>query len=131
LKKAEDRHFDRTKSLCHGRMERFMEPCLLLFLRESGSHGYELMERLRDLDFEGSSADMATLYRTLRSLEEKHMVASRWEEGSGGPPKRVYELTKKGKSLLDSWAEAIKMNRSRLDKFLNLYETQSEEAGEV
>ena len=67
-----------------GRMAKFMEPCLLLLLRGQRSHGYELMERLGDLGFEGTSSDMATLYRTLRQLEDDGMVLSEWEEGSQG-----------------------------------------------
>lgn len=105
-----------------GRMERFMEPCLLLFLREERAHGYELMEKLKAFGFEGTSADMATLYRTLRHLEEQGMVVSVWEEGSQGPPKRVYELTEAGQALLKDWVRTIKANRSRLDKFLAAYE---------
>ncbi|MBE3519920.1 MAG: helix-turn-helix transcriptional regulator [Firmicutes bacterium] len=103
-------------------MEKFMEPSILLFLWGQRSHGYELMEKLKTLGFEGSSADMATLYRTLRNLEEDGMVVSTWEEGSQGPPKRVYELTENGEALLHNWARAIQVQRARLDRFLALYE---------
>jgi PadR family transcriptional regulator PadR len=105
-----------------GRMAKFMEPCLLLLLRGQRSHGYELMERLGDLGFEGTSSDMATLYRTLRQLEDDGMVLSEWEEGSQGPKKRVYELTEDGLILLENWALVIKENRDRLARFLVKYE---------
>lgn len=105
-----------------GRMERFMEPCLLLSLRGRRAHGYELTEKLKAFGFEGTSADMATLYRTLRHLEEQGVVVSAWEEGSQGPPKRVYELTEAGQALLRDWVRTIKANRSRLDRFLSAYE---------
>lgn len=113
-----------------GRMERFMEPCLLLFLREERAHGYELMEKLKAFGFEGISADMATLYRTLRHLEEQGMVVSAWEEGSQGPPKRVYELTQAGQALLKDWVRTIKANRSRLDKFLAAYEGRCQDSSD-
>jgi len=51
-----------------GTMAKFMEPCLLLLLQGERAHGYELMEKLSSFGFEGTSSDMATLYRTLRQL---------------------------------------------------------------
>ncbi len=105
-----------------GRMARFMEPCLLLLLRGQRSHGYELMEKLNYLGFEGTSSDMATLYRTLRQLEDAGYVSSEWEEGSQGPKKRVYELTEDGLILLENWASVIRENRDRLRRFLERYE---------
>lgn len=110
-----------------GRMEKFMEPCLLLTLRQGESHGYELMEKLKELGFEGSSADMANMYRILRNLEEKEMLSSKWEEGAAGPPKRVYALTKAGEELLEEWAALIQRNRARIDKFLAKYQGSGEE----
>lgn len=113
-----------------GRMARFMEPCLLLLLRGQRSHGYELMEKLSDLGFEGTSSDMATLYRTLRQLEDDGMVLSEWEEGSQGPKKRVYRLTKDGLILLDNWASVIRQNKDRLTRFLQAYESKNANAHE-
>ena len=113
------------KPLClQTRMAKFMEPCLLLLLSSGKSHGYELMDMLGELGFEGSSSDMATLYRTLRQLEENGMVASSWEEGSQGPQKRVYEITSEGLALLDSWAVVVRKNKNRLSKFLGLFESR-------
>lgn len=109
------------------RMEKFMVPCLLFSLKGKRSHGYELMEKLKPFGFEGSSADMTTLYRTMRHLEEGGMVISSWEDGVQGPSKRVYELTKEGKTLLDNWVIAIKENRVRLDRFITLYEDQAKD----
>ena len=113
-----------------GKMARFMEPCLLLLLRGQRSHGYELMEKLSDLGFEGTSSDMATLYRTLRQLEDDGMVLSEWEEGSQGPKKRVYELTEDGLMLLDNWASVINHNKERLKRFLRAYESKGAKACE-
>ncbi len=114
-----------------GRMAKFMEPCLLLLLRGQRSHGYELMEKLSDLGFEGTSSDMATLYRTLRQLEDNGMVLSEWEEGSQGPKKRVYRLTEDGLILLENWAGVIRQNRDRLTRFLKAYESKGSNASEL
>lgn len=104
------------------RMARFMEPCILLLLTAEKSHGYELMERLRRFGFDGTSSDMATLYRTLRQLEEDDMVESAWEEGSQGPPKRVYQLTEEGRTLLGEWISVVRENRDRLTTLIDVYD---------
>ncbi len=68
---------------------------------------------------------MATLYRTLRQLEDDRMVLSEWEEGSQGPKKRVYELTEDGLILLENWASVIRENKNRLGRFLETYESRN------
>lgn len=106
-----------------GTMAKFMEPCLLLLLKQESSHGYELMEKLSPFGFEGTSSDMATLYRTLRQLEDAGIVTSEWEEGSQGPRRRVYEITEAGYIFLDDWVSIIRGNRERLTRFLGAYDS--------
>src|SRR5256885_455068 len=57
----------------HARVERFVEPSLLLLLRERPLHGYELLERIPELGVEGR-VDIGNLYRLLRALEEEGLV---------------------------------------------------------
>ncbi|NPV53200.1 MAG: PadR family transcriptional regulator [Firmicutes bacterium] len=65
------------KCSCSGsRIERFMAPCLLLLLLEKPAHGYDLMERLKELGFDGENQDPGMVYRNLRRLEEEGMVRS-------------------------------------------------------
>ncbi len=104
-----------------GRMARFMEPCILLLLDQAEGHGYELMERLNRFGFDAGSGDMATLYRTLRSLEDAGMVESEWEEGGQGPQKRVYRVTDNGRALLNEWIAVVRINRDRLTTLLEAY----------
>ena len=105
----------------HARVERFVEPSLLLLLRERPLHGYELLERLPELGVEGR-VDIGNLYRLLRALEEEGLVASEWRDDEPGPTKRVYELTPEGLRLLDTWAEALKRARGTIATFLDRYE---------
>ena len=50
----------------------FLQPCLLLLLREQSDHGYDLAVRLRPLhDGEG---DAGGVYRALRALEGRDYV---------------------------------------------------------
>jgi PadR family transcriptional regulator, regulatory protein PadR len=102
-------------------VERFVEPSLLLLLRERPLHGYELLERLPELGLEGR-VDIGNLYRLLRSLEAEGLVTSEWSAELPGPAKRTYELTPEGRRLLDRWAEALRQAQIDVQSFLDRYD---------
>jgi len=103
------------------RVERFVEPSILLLLRERPLHGYELIERLPELAGEGR-IDVGNLYRLLRALEAEGLVSSEWSAELPGPAKRTYELTPEGRRLLDRWADALRQAQSDVQSFLDRYE---------
>ena len=105
------------------RVERFVEPALLLLLRERPHHGYELLERLPEVAGEGTRIDAGNLYRLLRALESEGMVTSEWSAELPGPAKRTYELTDEGRHLLERWAEALRSARGVVQGFLDRYDT--------
>jgi len=124
------RHRHRTRSRhqtrpghwhVRARVERFVEPSLLLLLRERPLHGYELIERLPELAGEGR-IDVGNLYRLLRALEAEGLVTSEWSADLPGPAKRTYELTPEGQRLLDRWAEALREAQQDVQNFLNRYD---------
>ena len=112
----------------HARVERFVEPSLLLLLRERPLHGYELLERIPELGVEGR-VDIGNLYRLLRGLEEEGLVTSEWNAELPGPAKRTYELTDEGRRLLDRWAEALRRAEETIASFLKRYEEGQIEEG--
>jgi len=103
------------------RVERFVEPSLLLLLRERPLHGYELIERLPEVAGEGR-VDVGNLYRLLRALEAESLVSSEWSAELPGPAKRTYELTDEGRRLLDRWAEALRQAQADVQGFLDRYD---------
>ena len=103
------------------RVERFVEPSLLLLLRERPLHGYELIERLPEVAGDGR-VDVGNLYRLLRSLEGEGIVTSEWSADLPGPAKRTYELTEEGRRLLDRWAEALRESQGVVHSFLDRYD---------
>jgi len=107
------------------RVERFVEPAVLLLLAEGPSHGYELAEALEGLLEEGR-VDFGNLYRLLRSLEGEGLVASSWSEDAPGPLKRTYELTGEGVALLGTWAESLRAGQGRVAALLGRYEAVTE-----
>jgi PadR family transcriptional regulator len=105
----------------HARVERFVEPSLLLLLRERPLHGYELLERLPELGVEGR-IDIGNLYRLLRGLEDEGLVRSEWSADLPGPAKRTYELTAEGRRVLDSWVDGLRRAQATISSFLDRYE---------
>jgi poly-beta-hydroxybutyrate-responsive repressor len=105
------------------RVERFVEPSLLLLLRERPRHGYELIELLPDLAG-GKRVDVGNLYRLLRTLEAEGIVNSEWSADLPGPAKRTYQLTDDGRRLLDRWVEALRQSQGEIAAFLDRYESE-------
>jgi PadR family transcriptional regulator PadR len=104
------------------RVERFIEPALLLLLRERPMHGYELIERLPEVAGGETRIDVGNLYRVLRALEEEGIVSSEWSAALPGPAKRTYELTEEGRRLLDRWAESLREANGVIAGFIDRYE---------
>jgi PadR family transcriptional regulator PadR len=100
-------------------MRYFVEPCLLLLLRERPGHGYELVDRLRALGL--ADGDSAGIYRTLRSLEREGLVRSVWRSSVAGPARRTYSLTAEGLSALDAVTREVRDARRTLDAYLDRY----------
>jgi len=124
------RHRPRSRhALRHGdwavraRVERFVEPALLLLLRERPMHGYELIERVPEVAGDDVRVDVGNLYRILRALEDEGIVTSEWSADLPGPAKRTYQLTDAGNRLLDSWAAALGEAREVIGSFLERYES--------
>lgn len=102
------------------RVERFVEPAVLLLLAERPTHGYELLEQLPEL-IGVERVDIGNLYRFLRGLEREGLVTSKWDADLPGPAKRTYTLTPAGRAALDAWAGAIDALRGSLAEFLERY----------
>jgi len=90
----------------HARIERFVEPALLLLLRDGSLHGYDLAEELQAVAPD-DRVDLGNLYRLLRSLEYEELITSTWRDDLPGRAKRTYQLTDAGRELLDQWAGAL------------------------
>ena len=103
--------------MVNGRVERFVEPALLLLLRDEPSHGDDLAEAMAELAPD-DRVDLGNLYRLLRDLEAEGLVRSSWAKGGPGRAKRTYELTDEGEAVLDAWAAGLTRTRKTIDRFL-------------
>lgn len=108
------------------RIERFVEPCILLLLAEQNRHGYSLRDELIQREWV-KEVDLGYLYRTLRRMEEASLVSSEWAEEGPGPLKRVYHITPEGRRLLNDWVHSLRQTRILLDKFLRAYDRSKDQ----
>ena len=101
------------------RPRNWLAPVALVVLREESSYGYELMERLEELEFE--EINPGTLYRTLRQMEQESLCKSEWETSESGQTRRMYSITEAGESYLATWAEGCKQYQNVMDCFFRAY----------
>lgn len=75
---------------------------MLLAVVEAGpAHGYAIIEELRRRSSEAIDLPEGTVYPALHRLERAGLLKSGWETVAGRR-RRVYELTRKGRSALEA-----------------------------
>jgi len=110
------------------RITRFVQPCLLLLLHHGPSHGYNLIENLKEFGFAEDPVDSSAVYRYLREMEEEGLVVSQWDtEASAGPARRVYRLTEEGDRALAWWVAGLRETDRMLHRFLQAYDQHMKE----
>ena len=103
-----------------GRMPKnFLASWLLLLMRNGNAYGYQLIQTLAVMGL--GLVDSATVYRTLRQLEEEGMITSAWNPGATGPARRIYTLSDAGEEYLNVWARQLERYQSVLDRFFEIY----------
>ncbi len=74
-----------------------LEYCILSILKDGEAYTSDILDTLKDakmLVVEG------TIYPLLTRLKNAGLLAYRWEESTGGPPRKYYDLTETGKQFL-------------------------------
>jgi len=113
---------DIDQCACSGKsLDRFLRPILLAALKGGKSHGYDLANALARLDvFRNSVPDASGVYKTLKVMEKEGLVKSALDANSGGPAKRCYTLTPKGRRCLRQWVGTLREYRDQLDRLLTI-----------
>lgn len=83
-----------------------LEFCILSILKDGEAYTSDILDALKDAKMivvEG------TIYPLLNRLKNADVLSYRWEESTGGPPRKYYSLTKKGHLFLEelgnTWIE--------------------------
>ncbi len=77
-----------------------LELLLLATLAREPAHGYAIIEALRERSGGAFDLPEGTVYPALHRLEATGVVTSRWAD-IGGRRRRVYRLTRAGRSALE------------------------------
>jgi DNA-binding PadR family transcriptional regulator len=109
---------------CRRRIGKFLDPLLLLLLKERPTHGYALLGRLAPFGMDFLSPTV--VYRALRDMADRGWIASyQDEQATQGPPRRVYALTPQGEEVLACCVTQMQQTKETLGDILELYGTLS------
>lgn len=97
---------------------RFIQPCILLSLRQQPLHGYGLLEKITAFGFSSESLDISVVYRHLKKLEEQGMITSDWDTQQQGAARKVYSLTGDGIDALKAYRQFFEDRMKRISAFL-------------
>ncbi len=94
---------------CTGRnLDKLIQPAVLALLAGESMHGYRLVQRLGRMSmFKGHEPDTTGVYRFLKAMEKRGLVASAWDLSASGPAKRCFELTATGRKCLALWGTTL------------------------
>lgn len=86
-----------------------LELCILSIISDAEVYTSNILASLKEANLlvvEG------TIYPLLSRLKNENILSYRWEESTGGPPRKYFSLTEKGKlelaDLKEAWSELNK-----------------------
>lgn len=74
-----------------------LEYCILSIISRNEAYASDILETLKDAELlvvEG------TIYPLLTRMKNEGLLSYRWQESTGGPPRKYYTLTPDGEELL-------------------------------
>ena len=77
------------------------EPLVLALLRSGEAYGYDIIQQMKQLSDGKIRWTANRLYPLLHDLENRKLVAARWEDAGPGPGRKYYRLTAKGEHALE------------------------------
>lgn len=94
-----------------------LEFCILSLIKRKEMYVSDLIEELRKGKLEVVEG---TLYPLLTRLKNGEILSYRWEESTGGPPRKYYQITDKGLNFLaeleNTWRELTDSVNSIINK---------------
>ncbi|MGB5986929.1 MAG: PadR family transcriptional regulator [Desulfobacterales bacterium] len=103
--------------------ERYLQPSILLGLKQRRSYGYELIQTIQEFGFIEGQAPPGMIYRHLRQLEDDGLVVSEWKTEGSGPARRMYALTEEGGEVLAAWIDYMVLQAAKISQFIDRYKT--------
>jgi len=99
---------------CMGKnLEKFLQPIVLTILLEGNMTGYRIIKEIpRYATFRDAQPDPTGVYRYLRSMERRGLVANDVPDGADS----CYSITDAGRQCLDQWRQTLQGYLSKLEE---------------
>lgn len=104
-----------------GQLALFLRPGILLLLKEDPSHGYNLIDDLRQKGIIDGDLDAGVVYRYLREMEEEGLLIAEWQTEGPGVPRKVYRVTPSGQEFIHGCMLNLQRTQQRLEHLFKLY----------
>ena len=101
-------------------VENFFEPGILYLLMKKPSYGYEIQKALKENCI--CDVNIGNLYRCLSRMQKQRYVTRESIQGTIGPKRNSYTITKEGKTYLSSWVESLKKQKKVISSLINNYQ---------
>lgn len=86
-----------------------LDMIVLAALAPAPAHGYAVIEEIRSRSGQAFNLPEGTVYPVLHRLEAAGYLSSKWTTAESGRQRKVYALTKRGRSALaeqrDTWEQ--------------------------
>ena len=111
-----------TACPCAGRkLGKLIQPAILAVLAQGPMHGYGLAERIGRLPIcGGEGPDSTGIYRFLKAMEDRGLVASTWDLSERGPARKTYGITPAGEECLAQWVKTLQHYRRGINALVRL-----------
>ncbi len=81
-----------------------LEVCTLLVLQQGDGYGYQIVQRLKQVD--GLTMNEGTVYPILQRLHREGCLATYRQPSESGPPRKWFQLTPAGRERLRQMIQA-------------------------
>jgi PadR family transcriptional regulator, regulatory protein PadR len=80
------------------------ETIILAILKNNDSYGYEIMKTIIERGKGLINIKDATIYTAFKRMEKEALISTYWGDEDGGPRRKYYAITQKGK---DTYAQKV------------------------
>jgi len=102
-----------------------LDVCLLAVIADGPVYGYEMTRRLAERGL--VTVGEGSIYPVLGRLEREELVETFKQPSNGGPPRKYYGLSARGRDSLARWSAEWHATRSAIDRVLGAGERRGPE----
>ena len=113
---------DFEQCACSGKtLSRFVRPVILALLTGGPVHGYDILRQLQGLRiFADAPPDASGVYKTLKAMTAEGLTVGDWDTADGGPARRPFTITPRGRQCLARWAATLEAYQSQIAEIATL-----------